>query len=204
MFLYVLFFFSLLLLVDAAHNEQPDRGAQLSCRVDAKHAVVSCKLEEERVVEKLGHVDVFAQALAAACLEHKVAREVLGGRGFERSQDDGLVQGIAGHDLKKKGGKKDEDKGIKKNILVYLPVIKQLLAKGLTLCVCAEIRLKAKRVDHGEERFDSVQGGACLGRILGDVPTTVGEDSVHGRHAVCWRLDFDKVDWLHQARGGLV
>lgn len=42
-------------------------------------------------------------------------------------------------------------------------------SKGLPLSVCAEVSLKAKRVDGGNEGLDGVEGRAGNGCILGDV-----------------------------------
>lgn len=42
-------------------------------------------------------------------------------------------------------------------------------SEGLPLSVCAEVSLKAKRVDGGDEGLDGVERRAWNGRILGDV-----------------------------------
>lgn len=42
-------------------------------------------------------------------------------------------------------------------------------SEGLPLCVCAEVGLKAKRVDGGDEGLDGVERRAWNGRVLGDV-----------------------------------
>lgn len=42
----------------------------------------------------------------------------------------------------------------------YLPVVKHAQSKCLSLCVCAQVCLKAKGVNGRDEGFDGVQGGA--------------------------------------------
>ena len=49
----------------------------------------------------------------------------------------------------------------------YLPVMEHRQGEGLSLCVCTEVRLKAKRVDGRDEGLDGVEGGAGDGSVLG-------------------------------------
>lgn len=51
----------------------------------------------------------------------------------------------------------------------YLPVVEDGQSEGLPLCVRAEVRLKAKRVDGRDEGLDGVERRAWNGRVLGDV-----------------------------------
>lgn len=51
----------------------------------------------------------------------------------------------------------------------HLPVVEDRQREGLALSVRAEVGLKAKRVDGGDEGLDGVEGGAGNGCILGDV-----------------------------------
>ena len=73
---------------------QGDRPWLLKVRL----GVLPGELEQHRVVEELVDRDVLAQALAAARLDHELAREVRRGLGLERLQDDILVQRVARHD----------------------------------------------------------------------------------------------------------
>lgn len=50
-----------------------------------------------------------------------------------------------------------------------LPVVEDRQSEGLPLSVCAEVSLKAKRVDGGDEGLDGVERRAWNGRVLGDV-----------------------------------
>lgn len=51
----------------------------------------------------------------------------------------------------------------------YLPVVEHREREGLPLCVCAEVGLKAKRVDGRDEGLDGVERRAWNGRVLSDV-----------------------------------
>lgn len=52
---------------------------------------------------------------------------------------------------------------------MYLPVVEHRQSEGLSLCMCAEVSLKAKRVDGGDESLDGVERRPWNRRILGDV-----------------------------------
>ena len=54
-------------------------------------------LKESRVVKELIDADVLAEALAAACLDHKVPSEVRRWGGLEGVEVDATVQGVSGH-----------------------------------------------------------------------------------------------------------
>lgn len=52
---------------------------------------------------------------------------------------------------------------------MYLPVVEHRQSKGLSLCVCSEVSLKAEGVDCWDESLDCVQRGPWNRCILGDV-----------------------------------
>lgn len=51
----------------------------------------------------------------------------------------------------------------------HLPVVEDRQREGLALSVCAEVGLKAKGVDGGDEGLDGVERRAWDGCVLGDV-----------------------------------
>lgn len=51
----------------------------------------------------------------------------------------------------------------------YLPVVKHGQSESLSLCVRAQVRLKAEGVDGGDESFDGVEGRPWDRSVLGHV-----------------------------------
>lgn len=58
---------------------------------------------------------------------------------------------------------------ILEELSLYLPVVEHRESKGLSLCMCAKVSLKAKRVDSRDESLDGVERGPWNRCILGDV-----------------------------------
>lgn len=52
---------------------------------------------------------------------------------------------------------------------VYLPVVEHRQSEGLSLCVCAKVRLKAEGVDGRDESLNGVERRPWDRCILGDV-----------------------------------
>lgn len=67
-------------------------------RIIEKH-VLSCQLEQHRVVEELVDGHILAQTLSSAGLDHEFSRQVGGWLRFKGSDDDALVQRITRDNL---------------------------------------------------------------------------------------------------------
>lgn len=94
---------------------------------------MSGQFQKHGIVEELVDGHVFAEALASSGLHHELARQVRGRLGFERPQDDALVERIARHDL---------------------PVMKHRQTEGLALCVRSKIRFEAEGIDGRNKSLD--------------------------------------------------
>mmetsp|Transcript_54176 Transcript_54176/g.87699 ORF Transcript_54176/g.87699 Transcript_54176/m.87699 type:complete len:224 (-) Transcript_54176:2686-3357(-) len=126
-------------------------------KVGLEILVLARELEQHRVVEEFVDGNILAHALAAPRLDHEFAREIVCGLWLEGTQHDRLVEGVSRYDR---------------------PMIEHLQAEGLALCVCTQIRLKAKGVNHGNVGLNRVQGRAGFGQVLGDVAASARQDSV--------------------------
>ena len=82
----------------------------------------------------------------------------------------------------------------------HLPVMEDGQAEGLALCVRAQIRFEAERIDGGKEGFDDVERRAGDWRVLRHVTASSRQYGVDGRHAVSRRLHLHEVVRLHQPR----
>ena len=82
---------------------------------------------------------------------------------LQRPDRDGLVEGVAGHNL---------------------PVVEDGEAEGLSLRVRPQVRLEAEGVDCRDKGLDRVQGRARHGRVLRHVAPAPREDCVDGGDAV--------------------
>ena len=65
--------------------------------------------------------------------------------------------------------------------VTHLPVVEDREAEGLSLCVRAQVCLKAKGVDGREESLDGVQGGPGHRRILRHVTSTNSNQNCYVR-----------------------
>ena len=65
--------------------------------------------------------------------------------------------------------------------MTHLPVVEDREAEGLSLCVRAQVCLKAKGVDGREESLDGVQGGPGHRRILRHVTSTNSKQNCYVR-----------------------
>ena len=93
------------------------------------------ELEQHGVVEELVDAHVLGEALPPPRLDHELAGERGGRLRLEGPDGDGLVEGVAGHDL---------------------PVVEDREAEGLALGVRPEVGLEAERVDRGDECLKKV------------------------------------------------
>lgn len=104
-----------------AHSNVPSHSHSSGCsskgHLRLQLSVLLRQLQQHGVVKELGDADILAHALAAACLDAKLAREPRHRCRFQRAQHDGAVKRVAWYNS---------------------PVIKQALAEGLTLCVARE------------------------------------------------------------------
>mmetsp|Transcript_58935 Transcript_58935/g.86253 ORF Transcript_58935/g.86253 Transcript_58935/m.86253 type:complete len:295 (+) Transcript_58935:171-1055(+) len=143
--------------------------------------VLARKLQEHGVVEELVDADVLAEPLAAARLDHELARQVRRGAGLQRVQHDRPVQRVPRH------------RG---------PVVEGRERHRLALGVGAEVGLEAEGLDGGQEGLDGVEGRPGLGRVLHHVPAPPGEHGVDGLHGVGRGLDLHAQHRLHQPGRG--
>mmetsp|Transcript_63504 Transcript_63504/g.189221 ORF Transcript_63504/g.189221 Transcript_63504/m.189221 type:complete len:307 (-) Transcript_63504:2480-3400(-) len=132
--------------------------------------VLACELEQHRVVEELVDRDVLREALAAARLDHKLAREVRRRLRLERPQRDVLVERVARHDG---------------------PVVEGGEAEGLALRVRAQVGLEAKGVDDGHEGLEQRERRAWARALGHDVAAPPAKDRVDSGDGVGGRLDLD-------------
>ncbi len=86
----------------------------------------------------------------------------------------------------------------------HLPVMEHRETESLSLCVCTQVSLKAKRINGRNERFDCVEGGAWDGCVLGHMTSSPCQHSVDRGHTIGWSLHLHKIVGLHQARSSLV
>lgn len=77
----------------------------------------------------------------------------------------------------------------------HLPVVEDGEAEGLSLCVRAQVCLKAKGVDGREESLDGVQGGPGHWRILRHMTST------NSKHNCNVRASKEEVWWWWGAGG---
>ena len=61
--------------------------------------------------------------------------------------------------------------------MAYLPVMEHRQGEGLSLCMRAEVRLEAKRVDGRDEGLDGVEGGAGDRGVLGHMSSVATKSS---------------------------
>ena len=83
------------------------------------------------------------------------------------------------------------------------PVMEHRETESLSLCVCTQVSLKAKRINGRNERFDCVEGRAWDGCVLGHMTSSPCQHSVDGGHTISWSLHLHKIVGLHQTRSGL-
>lgn len=144
-----------------------------------KSEVLSGQFEEHRVIEKLVDRHIFAQTFAAARLHHKLASQMCGWLGLERSQNDALVQGVSWHNL---------------------PVVENREAKRLTLRMCSKICLEAERIYGRDEGLYDVERGAWHRSVLRDVTAPSSQHAINSGNAISRRLHLHEQVRLHQAR----
>ncbi len=85
----------------------------------------------------------------------------------------------------------------------HLPVMEHRETESLSLCVCTQVSLKAKRINGRNERFDCVEGRAWDGCVLGHMTSSPCQHSVDRGHTISWSLHLHKIVGLHQTRSGL-
>ena len=90
------------------------------------HDVLPGQLEQHGIVEELVDGDIFTESLSPPRFDHELSRQCSGRLGLQWTNGDGLVQGIAGHNL---------------------PMVEHREAEGLALSVRTQVSLKAKGVD---------------------------------------------------------
>ena len=132
-------------------------------------------------LQKLGHADILAQALAPSRLQHKVSGRCLRVSHLQRTQDNLLVERIAGHNV---------------------PPIKHQTDHGLAGCVDPQVGLEAETVDDGQQAVDAVKRGAGDGTVRENVAATAGQDVVNGADGVLGSGHGHRVHGLHQPRRG--
>lgn len=164
----------------------------------------------ELVIEVFGHRDLVTQSFPPACLQHKIAGKGLSRCRLEGSKRYRTIRGItykketavtsAQSITRKEIGPEREKRRLTGN---DGPMVEYLLTECLTLRCRSQIRLEPVGINNGNEGFDGVERRSGFRYVLCDVTTSSGKHSVDGRYTVSWRLNFDEVDRLHQARSGL-
>jgi hypothetical protein len=82
------------------HAEAPLLPLGLVHHQGSQAVVLLCvrQFHQHGLVKELVHANIFGQPFAPAGLHHEFARKMWGRRWFQRSQNDGLVQRVSGHD----------------------------------------------------------------------------------------------------------
>lgn len=99
------------------------------------HDILSCQFEQHRIIKELINGHVLVQSLAPPSFHHELPGQMSGGLRLEWSDNDALVQRIAGNNL---------------------PVMEHGQTERLTLCVGAQVSFKTETVDRRNERLDGV------------------------------------------------
>lgn len=97
--------------------------------------ILSRQFQQHGIVEELVDGHILREALASTSLDHEFTCQMRSLLRFQWTNDYALVQRISRHNL---------------------PVMEHRQAEGLTLGVCAQICLEAKRINCGYKGFDSV------------------------------------------------
>lgn len=109
------------------------------------HDVLSCQFEQHGIIKELINRHVLVQSLAPPGLHHELPGQMGGGLRLEWSDNNALVERIAGHNL---------------------PVMEHGQTERLPLRVGAQVGFKTETVDRRNERLDGVEGGAGHRRVL--------------------------------------
>mmetsp|Transcript_18570 Transcript_18570/g.39864 ORF Transcript_18570/g.39864 Transcript_18570/m.39864 type:complete len:296 (+) Transcript_18570:357-1244(+) len=169
-------------LTASSWHDCTSRRHRLHCRSRLQHhheVRLLCRQgAQQHLIKVLVDADVVAHALAPPCLDHELTGQGLHRGGLQRPQHHALVQGVTGHNL---------------------PVVKHTHAERLTLCVVAQVCLKAEALHHGQEGLDDEDGRAGLGHVGCHVAAPLGQHVVDGRQAVRRCLDLHVVHRLHES-----